>query len=760
MASFVKPAVEGEIDPMQPGAVAAAAPRAQMTTSLKLNEAQEARLLQRILDRIDEVRSEMGSIFGGGGEVEDNSWMWERQKNQLQYDNEWEWRKALGGTQKTIFDYSNFSLNLSKRYCRLMAAKASDDLVGTEPFFSAMPTEQGNPDLAKQGEGYLQDEIAASNLKKRIKEAQKTALIRNEAVMKLSWVSNDTYFRGPGIVAVGPNIYETTEGVREFAAGEPIVTPKGDYIYQKDDMFEDPNVQGLARLEKEPDVAFRHKLEFAYQEDLFQTLHGYTGLDGRALDYRDFLCPLNAATVHEADINVHTYDEQWERLKAMYDGFDVSATWVNTPYMAGEKAPKTEKKEQETTSKILKIVNCGDTYIRCNPFEGDPGDQGHESEIWALVDLTNKKFIWYDYLGNHMPKRPFEVIPGVELVANRWYGVGVFEMLAHKQLYVDTQFNRVNFKSMKSSAVRFRIKNAVAQWKAGEQLVVGDDRTLDVEDPRFDSRNPPLFSVNLTEIDEHAMKLIELMIQAGSTEVGIVGPDDGALAGLDTTKLATGIKSLERTGNLLMKFTETDHGDAIAEILDQAVNIILEHMDEDQMVWRPDSQELYALNRDEVRKMPKDVKLLLTRSRSTETIETARMVIQLCREYYEALTPYERYKLRGEYLRQLKALETPDAAQLLDEVTKEQAERWQQEQATKPPPLPPKTSIATKFGDLARPEQEQLLVREGITPASAAQLAADRKEEAEHEGDIAGAKKKAEVKADPNGSKPKASGAS
>jgi hypothetical protein len=761
MASFVPQVVEpdAEIDPMQPNAVAAAAPK--METSLILNEEQENRLLNRILERINEVRTEMGSL--PAGEVEAESWMWERQKNQLQYDNEWEWRKALdGATNQTIFDFSNFSLNLSKRYCRLMAAKSADDLVGTDPFFSAMPTEHGNPGLAKQAEGYVQDEISDSNAKKRIKEAQKTALIRNEAVVKLSWVTNDTHFRGPGIVAIGPFVIETRDGSRYFPPGEPVMTPKGDYIYQKDDFFEDPKVAGLFRLEKEPDVAFRHDLEFAYQEMLDQMLHGYTGLHLAAMDYRDFLCPLNSATIHEADMCSHLYDEQWERLKATYTGFDVSAKWVNAPYMAGEKSPKPEKKELETTSKILNIVNVADTYIRCNPFEGDADDLGMESEIWALVDLRTKKFIWYDYLGNHMKKRPFEVIPGVELVANRWYGVGVFEMLAHKQLYVDTQFNRVNFKSMKSSSVRFRNKNAVAQWKAGERLVFGDDRTLDIEDPRFDARNPPLFQVNLTEIDEHAMRLIELMIQAGSTEVGIVGPDDGALAGLDTTKLATGIKSLERTGNLLMKFTETDHADAIAEILDQAVNIILEHMDEDQMVWRAESQELYALNRDEVRKMSKKVKLLLTRSRSTETIETARMVIQLCREYYEVLTPYERYKLRGEYLRQLKALETPDATSLLDEVTKQQAEAWQKEQASKPPELPPKTSIATKYPDLARSEQVQVLAREGIRPASDQELAQGKEEEVEHEADIAGATKKAEVKADPDGGrpKPKTSGAS
>jgi hypothetical protein len=283
-------------------------------------------------------------------------------------------------------------------------------------------------------------------------------------------------------------------------------------------------------------------------------------------------------------------------------------------------------------------------------------------KIWMIIDVKAEKLIWADYLGNHMKKRPFEVIPGVERVQNRWYGVGVFEMLDHKQLYVDTQFNRVNFKSSKSSSVRFRNRNAVAQWKTGAKLIIGDDQIYDIEDPRFTQDNPPLFQVNLTEIDEHAMKLLELMIQAGSTEVGIVGPDDGAMAGLDTTKLATGIKSLERTGNLLMKFTETDHADGIAAILDQCVDVVLENMDEDEIIFREDSMSLVELNRDEIRKIRKSVKLLLTRSRSTETIETARMVIQLCREYYEALNPFERYKLRGEYLRQLKALETPAPA--------------------------------------------------------------------------------------------------
>lgn len=743
--TFLEPdSADNELDPMAPIAPT-------FKTSLQLTPEQLDNLVQRALDRINDLRTEMGLIArDDGGLVE--GWMWQRMKNQLQYDNDWSWRKAIKG----IFKFSNFSLNLSKRYTRLMAAKVTDDLVGTDPFFQVMPTEHGEPELAKQGEFFVQEGIAASNVKRNVRGGQKTALIRNECTVKLGWVNNDTHFRGPGVVAVGPFRYEGPKGDILTAPGDPIMTPKGQFIYRNDNVFEDPNTAGLFRLEKEPGVAFKYQLRYAFFDDLDQTLRGENGLTLRECDYRDFLCPLNASSVHEADINVHLFDEQWELLKARYKGFDISQAFIDNAYTSGEKQPRIEKAEEPSVSKTLKIVHCADVFIRCNPFADGPNDLGVESEIWLVLDLNAQKAIWYDYLGNHMKKRPFEVIPGVEKVQNRWYGVGVFEMLQHKQDYVDTQFNRVNWASMKASSLRFRIKNAVTQWKAGQKMVFGDDTVWDIEDPRFDARNPPFFEVPPREINAEAMKLIELMIQAGSTEVGIVGPDDAAIAGLDSGQLATGIKSLERTGNLLMKFTEQDHADSIIAILDQCVDIMLEHMDEDELLFKKDTGELLKLNRDEIRKLKKSCTLLLTRSRSTETIEMARMAVQLVREYYEVLTPYEQYKVRPLYLSRLKALEVPDGTQLLDEVSKVDAEKWKAQQAAKPPPLPPKTSIATKYDTLERTEQEQVLNREGIVPASRGEVAASEQHDQQMEIAKTAAEAKATEAAKPKETKPAA----
>lgn len=714
-------------------------------TNLDLTPAQLARLEQRALDRINELRSDMGLL--DAGQVEPNSWMWERWKNQQQYDNEWKWREELGG----IFRDSNFSLNIAKRYARLMSAKTSDDLVGTDPFFAVMPTQHGAPKKAKEVEWYLQEEVSASNARDSIVEAEQTAIAVNECVTKQTYVLNSTHFRGPATVMMGDN-------------GQPFITPKGNYIYPKDDLIPDPDIAPepivdpatkqpvldangqpqmrtvAFRLMKEPGVRMPQKPVFQPFNDLDQTLLGYEGLDVRPLDHRSFLCPLTVSDIHEADINVHLIDLEFAKLKRTYGMFDISeAYFKNSTVISGEKTPKPEKGEQEEASKVIQWVNCADVYMRCNPYEGDPEDLGFECEVWMLIDLTRKKAIWYDYLGNHMKKRPFEVIPGIEKVKNRWYGVGVFEMLAHKQLYIDTQFNRVNYKSSKASSARFRVKGAVDQWRAGEEMEFGDDQIFDVIDPRFDAKNPPLFQVNLAEIDPYAMELIKLMLQAGSTEIGVVGPNDGEIAGLDTTKLATGIKSLERTGNVLMKFTERAHGSAIERILDQCMDIVIEHMDENELIYREDTDELLALNRDEVRMLNRDVKLLLTRSRSTETLETSAAVVRLCREYYESLNTFERYKLRGEYLRQLKALEVQDAHELLEEVTQEQLQAWVQEQS-QPPKDEAKKSIATKYGDLQRSEQEQVLASEDIQPAPRAEVAAGQVREVQLEGAKAAAK--------------------
>jgi hypothetical protein len=118
------------------------------------------------------------------------------------------------------------------------------------------------------------------------------------------------------------------------------------------------------------------------------------------------------------------------------------------------------------------------------------------------------------------------------------------------------------------------------------------------------------------------------------------------------------------------------------------------------------------------------------------------MVIQVCREYYEALTPEEMNVLRQEYIRDLRALEVPDGDRLLRVVSDEEVAKWREQQA-QAANLLPKTSIATRYTELARPEQEQVLNREGIQPATPEELVRQAQDEAAKEGMKAQAKESA-----------------
>lgn len=676
-------------------------------SGLKLDPVRLEWLIDRVITRINETRDEMGVVVGG--DPSPSGWMWHRKNYQDQYDNSWEWRKALGG----IFEYSNWSLNIPKRFARLLTAKSTDDLLGTDPFFAALSKKNRNPELAKQAEWFLQEKISASNFVQSTRRGMRGAVIRGESVLKVDYRFIASQFSGPGKVMVGKD-------------QQPILTPKGNLIFEKDDIIPDPSIQGVYRLLKEP--SFQMPLSgvvFRFFESLPQLNVEYEGVGVEEVFFTDFGCPLKVDTIYDADINFHVFDQDYEVLKAKYGLLPLAASYFNNGFQAGKQQPKEKAGEQVSTAgRDRQIVNCADVYIRADA----DGDGQHE-EIWMVLDLQNQKAIWYDYRPNHMARRPFGVIHGVEDVESRWYGVGVFEMLDHKGAYIDTQFNRLNFKSSKASSMRFINKNAVSQWKAGQQPVLGDDQFYEIDDPTFTKDMPPAFEVKFGENDPEGMALLQTQMQACATEVGVMGPDDGENSGLDSTKLATGIRALERTGNQLMKSTEQVQAKGVENLLDLAIDTVLSNMDEEELVYHPDTDRLIDLNREEIRRLNKDIKLTLSRTRSTETLENSSQVINLVNQYYDlvAQDPFRAQKLRPEYIRQLKALEVQDADELLIEVTDDMVKAFQDQKANaQTQEIKNSRGISAKLGDLAPSERAQALQQEGIQAASPEELAADR----------------------------------
>jgi hypothetical protein len=670
-------------------------------TMLRLTPQQEDEMVQRALERIDEVSNEMG--LDGDGKTVLGGWADHRVKNECVYNNELGFREEMYGG---VFRDMNLTRGVTKRFAREMAAKVSDDMLGTTPFFGAVKRNSGtDAALTRAVEEFAQIKIEASNLPITMREAQRTALVRNEAVVKVRYVEDSTFFVGPATVLVD----ET---------GQPVTTLSGQFIYEDDDFAPDPLVEGQHRLKKEPSFFMvEGQYTFAEFPELRQEVVRKRGVEGHVLDCRSFLCPLTVPCIHEADINVQLLDWTLEQIKTAYGEYETGRSYCEQR-TSGESQPKEGHGEtaEGSQSNIIRTSRIAECYMRHDPDGSGP------QELFVVLDLQGKKAIFYDYLDNHFHKRPFEVVVGVETVPNRWYGIGVIQMLWDQNIFVDMQFNRVILKDSKESSVTFADEMAVKEWKGGAPIKFGTKDVYRVE-PGYDpNQRPPLWRTNLNEVSELGVNLMETAVQDMTTTFGVISAKDASATDLNNSRTATGVLNMERTANTLTRYTEQAQQVGLEAVLNQAIVLALENMGPMEMFFSHDGEELLTLNKTEARAIEKSVRLFLTRARSTESIVTNQQASAIAEKYhmlYEQ-SPRQLKYTRAVYVAQLKALEIMDADEMLPPVDDAYLEQWDaQRQAAMQQAQQdnePKEVIAYK--DTPPSVQAQMEQRAGLSPAT------------------------------------------
>ena len=689
----------------------------QFNTGLKLDAAGEMRLLTHCMQRMMEVRLEMGldetlwPVPGG--------WMDIRRRNQQTYDKDLRWRVLMGG----IFSSSNFTLGTNARHIRYLSARIQDDLLGTAPFMGVFARNPGQESLARQTETYVTQKIEQWSVRERLRDAQKTALVRNEAVVKIKWLNDRSPFYGP------KDVFCTADG-------QPVRTPvKGLYIENGASFLPDPTTAGVKRLEADPsfaasDASPRGTILWIQQDGtqlllkpqhfdrLEQEWVEKEGIDCRTLDWRSFLCPLaGCKNVHEADINVHMYKETPSRLRQQYGPWAVSDPyffWWNN--LAENQAIEVKGEVREYTTQIVEQFWICETYVR---FDAD--QDGIDEQIMCVIDHDNRRLVWYDYLRNHLKKRPFEVIPGLENVPDRWYGEGVMSAGMHQELMIDSQINRANVKSSRSSSVLFRNKNAVDEWANGQPVIFGSSEAYDLNESCDPEKNPPLFKINVAEDTKDCFTLTETFQQASDALFGAISTKDASASDLNQSKTATGIVNLQQASDVITKATEQDQIPAITAILDQIVDISLEHLDETTILLSKDGSELTMMSKDDIRSLGRDVRLTLTRSRSTQLFTTSQQALALLVGQIPYLQlvkqdPATAKIARPLYINQLRALEVNDADDLCPEVTDQQIAEFQQAKAQQQA-TPAKESVLTNYKDAPPDIRRQIEAADGFQPS-------------------------------------------
>lgn len=686
----------------------------QFRSALKIQGGDQV-LVEYVKTRMSEIRLEIG--LSETNQVIPKTWMSRRKRNQEFYADDFSSRATLS----TIFEKSNFTRGSGKRHARYISARVQDDLLGTDPFMGAMGRNPDDEDLAKQTEKFIQQKIDEGTLREDLRECQRNAIITDEQTCKIHWIRKESRFIGPATVYVGPD-------------NKPILTPEQQLmVYEGDRFVPSTLVQGQIVLEKDPSLkaipaqdgsddmmvmigqqSFEAKLmQF---QDLPQTNVEFEGVKCEPLDFKAFLCPLRFDTIGEADACFHIYLESPSTLRQRWGKIDTGSdyfAWCDAP---GSSQAKYDQGEFDWSPSIVnKMVYVAEGYVR-HDFDGD----GWDEEIFVLMDVRNGKLIFYDYLYNRMPRRPFVCIPGLERVQNRWYGVGIFTLTALHQLLQDAHLNRDNAKDAMAASFTGYHRDACPEWKNGERPRLGTTDIYALE-PGYGKDKPPIIRINLDEQTELSEKIAETTSQDEDQIVGSISGRDASASDLEQSKTATGIVNLQAGSDAITKATATLHADAIEDILSLFVDLNLEHMHQAEIVQAGDDA-LVMLNAHAARRLRRNVRLFLTRAKSTQMQQIAQSAITIAQAYWQIYlsNPPMAKALRELFLNQLKGLEINDADNFLPEVTPEQEQQYAAQQAKGPQPPPPNIGINISGPIPKLPPQLQQIVAGIIAQAGGA----------------------------------------
>jgi hypothetical protein len=639
--------------------------RVPFPSDLTLTLDEEENLMDHCGQRIDELSREMGRDKARGiswwQDPENvvqgkNSWMGKRELFELTFNNDVEWRAhVLGG----IFAKSNLVVPLSRRITRQMVARANNYFFATDPWFSAK-AERGTGDdkLAEKIDYYSKFKLRQSQSKSAKEDAVEMSFIRGEAVMK-------------SIYRKKSDFYKTTTNVLVGVDGEPVLDSEGGYIFENDkwgprvlvdEKTGEEEVTNTIVLERDPGIERPAQLLYLPRQIKREVVQ-FEGAESECVYFKDFLCPLTAKSVQDADIVVHLYDMPLMDLAEIYrqrevlvdqdeakskdnEGWEATIRAVDLlrELANGDGSAKSEKNQQQDEENTdIDYEDSQDPVIEvaeCHLYFDADGD-GIREHIMVVMDRNTKRPIFYDYLANVTPdgKRPFTVIRPTS-VDGRWYGVGAMEMFDSSQQIIDLLVNRWNHQTGGSGRVTFWDPSKILEGDRNPNLVLNDGGTY-TKKPGVKAEDI-LEYVNLPDVKHEVIKnQFEFFLQMAMNESGVQHANDANAVGLDQAKLATGIRNIEKSGMEMFGAFISKLEPGIQETLNKEINLIFANLDKreafeyfDRGDQNRDSAILLEIDPDEVRDMNIYVNVLLTRYKGEQMMQQASVGKDAVMEFY------------------------------------------------------------------------------------------------------------------------------
>ena len=677
--------------PAYPPVDRAGEPRVMIDSALNLSREQEDRLMEWAEDRNKTLEGEMGreNLYDvnwyasdpGRAKKSSQSFMGRRIIYEMTFANQVEWREHI---LRGIFEESNHTVPISRRIVQQQVSRAIKYFVGTEPFMAASPVGETDKAKADKVNRYANYKLRKSKLKKTIERAIYGAFIRGETVIKTTHLDKSITYETEAVVLVGED-------------GNPIIAADGDYIYQDDDILEvePPVPEGenpmdfvpiyvLGRDEVTPIPAPPQRIYEA--RSIERTVTHYRGPESKPVYFRDFLCPLTAESIQDADQVCHLYDMP---VMSLVDMIVQSATFAGgaenfarglnlireVASESGQPSTAANKPRPELNEAGEDMNHEGDadattheptTEIAETYLRFDVNEDGRYEDILLVYDRKNKVPLFYDHVANVTPDslRPFRCVR-INPVEGRWHGIGSMEIFEPIQKIVDISFNRWNFSQSSSGRIDlFRAYNTIEgdanpnleiNW-GGIYTPLPDKTAQDV-----------IETVYLEDIkSDELQNLIEFNLQMAMNMSGVASANDSEMAGLDSTKLATGIRNIDLSGHELFGVYVSDLEDGIEDLVHQNVLVMMANLDEDEVFefFEGPTPEMDVMSPAEVNHLDLNIRLEMTRYHAEQQLQQNLQAANVVREFY-SLPPQIQAQTVEFYVNILKSFQIQNADRYL-----------------------------------------------------------------------------------------------
>jgi hypothetical protein len=180
------------------------------------------------------------------------------------------------------------------------------------------------------------------------------------------------------------------------------------------------------------------------------------------------------------------------------------------------------------------------------------------------------------------------------------------------------------------------------------------------------------------------MSLVEFFLQLMMNESGIMNANDGRVAGQESSKLATGIKNIEKSGQELFSLFLGHLQPGITDCLSKMVKIafsrledlpVLQYFEQGESIQDPLTGEIIAgegiggileISGKDISQLEVDVQVLLTKYKGEQTVASNTAAIELALRFFEPyMTPEIQQRLAPLFADTLKEYQVKDADSIM-----------------------------------------------------------------------------------------------